>query len=216
MLIGGKSSLRIVFAMILLSAVIGTGACKGQITGTVTVLDSSGPWRFLCTATAQAGGGGTVFFDLPALDPDQTAEPDYSESAFCHDGCPWEWAYQDGVLEGLMVTLPSSATGSGQVAVVEGWPIIDNIDLKMPLMSLVADSSRVTVLVGTGKVTLVLSVSDGEVAEISVTDLRGILHHHLRVNASTQPHVELPLDSGVYVIAVQYRDRYHLHKVWVH
>lgn len=215
MLIGGKSSLRIVFAMILLSAVIGTGACKGQITGTVTVLDSSGPWRFLCTATAQAGGGGTVFFDLPALDPDQTAEPDYSESAFCHDGCSWEWAYLDGVLEGLMVTLPSSATGSGQVAIVEGWPIIDNIDLKMPSLGAPRDSSQVEFRVGTGKVTLVFGKFAESMADISVTDLRGLVYHHLRVHASTQSVVELPLPSGVYVIAVQYGGHYILRKVWV-
>ena len=214
--VGGMPSPRKVFVLLLLSMIVLSLRTQAQYAGQVTVLDSSGPWIFLCTATPPAGGGGTFYFDLPELEPDGIADPDFSNSDHCDDGCSWEWDISDGAVKGLLVTLPSSATGMGQVATVEGWPIIDNIDLKMAGTGQSHFEEGLRLLVGLGSVTMQFDQLPPQVLELVVTDLQGRFHYKGRVDTVEKQHLELPLPPGVYVIKVQMRGSSLFRKVWVH
>lgn len=214
--VGGMPSPRKVFALLLLSILVLSVRSQAQYAGQVTVLDSSGPWVFLCTATPPAGGGGTFYFDLPDLEPDGIPDPDFSESELCDDGCSWNWDLMDGAVKGLTVILPLSATETGQVATVEGWPIIDNIDLKMPWPSPGALPDDWRIQMSEHGIKISFGGLPDQVATLRVVDLQGRAHHRQSVHTASKPTVELPLPSGVYVIVLQLCDRSLFRKVWVH
>ncbi len=120
----------IVIALMCLAATWCRSMAQQQ--GQVTVLDTTSEhWKFLCTATADPTTDNEFYFDLPPLDAAQTEDPDFSDSEHCPNGCEWAWDMKNGIIHGLTVQLPAEAAGAGTVATVDGWPIIDNIDLKV-------------------------------------------------------------------------------------
>lgn len=175
---------------------------KAQLPGQVTVLDTSHtPWSFLCSVEADPSSENIFYFDLPALVYDDRAQLDFDPDGHCADGCSWDWDIVGGHIEGLFVTLPHDAEGNGNVAFVDGWPIIDNIDFRR------AAPDGMPSLDAMG-----LDVSPDLPTSILVTDLSGRVVFAQNIVQGVLPSLpELP--HGIYVVMIQTQNRWTVRKI---